>query len=113
MQLSKDKQEAVTPFQSSQYFTFKAQDFMSEDAIAGILTNNSNLLTSKSKPFRQKLLKEYSDNENVDAIVMGHTHLVSYQKYGKDRLYDGGSTTMTKTYIQIENGIISVQKVRE
>ena len=34
-----------------------------------------------AKTHRQKLLKEYSDNENVDAIVMGHTHLVSYQKY--------------------------------
>lgn len=59
MQLSQDKRDAVTPYQSSQYFTLKAQDFMSKGAIAGILTNNSNLLTSTSQVFRQCLLQNY------------------------------------------------------
>lgn len=64
MQLSQDKRDAVTPYQSSQYFTLKAQDFMSKGAIAGLLNNNSNLLTSKSKAFRDKLLQEYA----IDSI---------------------------------------------
>jgi UDP-2,3-diacylglucosamine pyrophosphatase LpxH len=66
-----------------------------------------------AKSHRQRLLEEYSDNENVDAIIMGHTHLVAYHKYGKDRLYDGLSNTINKTYLEINDGLISVRKVRE
>jgi len=59
MNLAEDKLESVSSFQSSQYFIFKAQDFMSKDSIAGILSNKSNLLTTKSRPFRLKLLNDY------------------------------------------------------
>ncbi len=64
MNLAEDKLKAVTRFQSSQYFILKAQDFMSKDSIAGILSNNSNLLMTKSQPFRLKLLDDY-DLETV------------------------------------------------
>lgn len=77
MQLSKDKQKAVTPFQSSQYFTLKAQDFMSKGAIAGILTNNSNLLASSSQPFRLRLLHDYEVDTIYDFI---HCNSILFKK---------------------------------
>ena len=66
MNLPKDKQEAVTPYQSSQYFILKAQDFMSERGMSGILTNTSNLLTSKSRRFRLRLLQDYNCQKIYD-----------------------------------------------
>ncbi|RJQ26359.1 hypothetical protein C4565_07025 [Candidatus Parcubacteria bacterium] len=64
MNLAEDMVQAVAPFQSSQYFIFKAQDFMSNHSIAGILSNNSNLVTTKSNQFRMKFLQKY-DLEKV------------------------------------------------
>ncbi|MGA2517060.1 MAG: N-6 DNA methylase [Thermodesulfobacteriota bacterium] len=59
MNLSEDKQMAVNDYQSSQYFILKAEDFMHENSMAGIVTNNSNFLATKGHPFRQRILKGY------------------------------------------------------
>ncbi len=59
MNLANNKLNAVSGFQSSQYFILKAQDFMSENSIAGVLSNNSNLLATKSQRFRLKMIDDY------------------------------------------------------
>ncbi|MBI3814651.1 MAG: N-6 DNA methylase [Nitrospinae bacterium] len=60
MKLSNEKQSAVNDYQSSQYFTLKAEDLMSNHAVAGIVFNNSNLLMGQAKPFRQQMLNDYT-----------------------------------------------------
>jgi hypothetical protein len=60
MRLSNEKQSAVNDYQSSQYFTLKADDLMSNHAVAGIVFNNSNLLMGQAKSFRQQMLNDYT-----------------------------------------------------
>ncbi len=59
MRLSDERQAAVNDYQSSQYFTLKADDFMSNHAVAGIVFNNSNLLMGQAKRFRRQMLNDY------------------------------------------------------
>ena len=66
MILSEEKQKAARPSQSSQYFILKAEDFMSDGGVAGILTNNSNLLATTSRPFITKLLESYNIQKIYD-----------------------------------------------
>lgn len=60
IRLSKEKQTAVNDYQSSQYFTLRAESLMSNHAIAGIVFNNSNLLMGQARPFRQQILSDYT-----------------------------------------------------
>lgn len=60
MRLSDEKQATVNDYQSSQYFTLKADDFMSNHAVAGIVFNNSNLLMGQAKRFRRQMLNDYT-----------------------------------------------------
>ncbi len=58
MKLSDDRKEVADVKQSSQFFILKAADFMNKSSIAGMVMNNSNLLTGKGKGFRNWLLKK-------------------------------------------------------
>ncbi len=62
MKLPEEKKMAVNDFQSSQYFILKAGDFMHENSVAGIVTNNSNFLITQGRPFRQRILTDYAIN---------------------------------------------------
>jgi len=60
MKLSDEKQKSVRRKQSSQYFSLKAEDFMTNKSICGLILNNSNFLMTIAKSFRSQLLKDYT-----------------------------------------------------
>ncbi|MBI3585454.1 MAG: N-6 DNA methylase, partial [Nitrospinae bacterium] len=65
IKLSAEKHQAVKPNdQSSQYFILKAEDFMKDISIAGIVFNNTNLLMKQAQPFRKQILIDY----NIKAV---------------------------------------------
>ncbi|MFZ3137359.1 MAG: N-6 DNA methylase [Thermodesulfovibrionales bacterium] len=60
IKLSYEKQKSVKRNQSSQYFSLKAEDFMTNKSIGGLILNNSNFLMTIAKSFRSQLLKDYT-----------------------------------------------------
>lgn len=58
---------------------------------------------------RKELLKRYSIC--ADVIIMGHTHLVGYCGNRNAVLYDAGSSTKTRTYVEIADDIVSIHKI--
>jgi len=57
---------------------------------------------------RSKILERYGDD--VDTIIIGHTHLVGYTSTNKTQLYDIGSLVLRKTYAIVDNGYIEIKK---
>lgn len=60
IKISYEKQKSVKRNQSSQYFSLKAEDFMTNKSIGGLILNNSNFLMTIAKSFRSQLLKDYT-----------------------------------------------------
>lgn len=57
---------------------------------------------------RRKILEIYGKMANT--IVIGHTHLVGYDRFNGSELYDIGSLALRKTYAIIENGWVELRK---
>ena len=58
---------------------------------------------------RIKLLER--QDLDFNSVICGHTHMVDCISHNGKTLFDGGSTALTKTYITIEDGVISLEKL--
>lgn len=88
MNLSDDRKKAAYVEQSSQFFILKATDFMKRDSVAGMVMNNSNLLTGKSKGFRTWLLNNSKFKRvyelNQCAPILFKKRILEGEKLGSD-----------------------------
>ena len=62
MKLSTEKQKVANEDQSSQCFILKSDELMKSNSLAGFVSNSSNFLMTKAKPFRNKILNLYNIN---------------------------------------------------
>ena len=77
MKLPMEMQKAVKRRQSSQYFVFKAKEFMSDESIAGLIINNSSFLTTIAESFRKQVLKDF----DITAIYeLSQTNPIFFKK---------------------------------
>lgn len=89
MNLPDIKQKSVNDFQSSQYFILKADEFMSNSSIAGIVSNNSNFLVNKGQAFRERILNDYDiisfyELRNCNSVLFKKRNLENDIEIGAD-----------------------------